>query len=100
MSLPGVYLIYEWQGIIARDAKQGVVFGNLIDFVYVLKNLPIISSIFLFYLAPIFVLKIFKGNFVELKKTYFQPFIFFFISMFLLYIFGYLEENLLAYFLL
>lgn len=91
MSLPGLYLIYEWQGIIARDAKQGVVFGNLIDFVYIIKNLPIISSIFLFYLGPIFILKIFKGNLVELKRTYFQPFIFFFILMLLLYLFGYLD---------
>ena len=91
MSLPGLYLIYEWQGIIARDAKQGVVFGNLIDFINIPKNLPIISSIFLFYLAPIFISKIFKGNFVELKKTYFQPFIFFFILMLLLYFFGYLD---------
>ena len=91
MSLPGFYLIYEWQGIIARDAREGVVFGNLIDFVYVVKNLPIISSIFLFYLAPIFIFKIFKGNFIELKKTYLKPFIFFFILMSLIYFFGFLE---------
>ncbi len=91
MSLPGFYLIYEWQGIIARDAKEGVVFGNLIDFVFVVKNLPIISSIFLFYLAPIFILKIFRGNFLELKKTYFKSFIFFFVSMLILYFFGHLE---------
>lgn len=91
MSLPGFYLIYVWEGIIARDAREGVVFGNLIDFVYVVKNLPIISSIFLFYLSPIFILKIFRGNIVELKKTYFTPFVFFFISMFILYFLGYLE---------
>ncbi len=91
MSLPGFYLVYTWGGLIARDAREGVIFGNLIDYSFIFRNIPLISSIFLFYLLPLILIQLKGKGINSFIKKYLKSFIIFLSIMTILYSLGYLN---------
>ena len=90
-SLPGLYILYIWGGIlkIGISSSDQVSLTNYHNPKFILKNIIIFASIFMFYLVPIGISKyLYNSNF--LKKRDFFIFLYIFLILIVLSFFNFL----------
>ena len=91
-SLPGLYILYIWDGIlkIGISSSDQVSLTNYHNPKFILKNIIIFASIFMFYLVPIGISKyLYNSNF--LKKRDFFIFLYIFLILIVLNFFNFFD---------
>ena len=98
-AIPGLILLYIWGGSVYLGAGE-----DKINFIleyhqpkFISKNLPIFSSIFLFYFLPFHIISLFKEKKILVrKKVYYIIGFLFLLSLYYLNIFDYLKDTTLG----
>ena len=74
-SIPGLLLIFTWGGLYdMKNVNTGTVYGLWVHHEYILKNLPILTSFFGFYLLPILIIEFFNYGYKDFFKKYSKSF--------------------------
>ena len=74
-SIPGLLLIFTWGGLYdTKNVDTGTVYGLWVHHEYILKNLPILTSFFGFYLLPILIIEFFNYGYKDFFKKYSKSF--------------------------
>ena len=77
LAIPTFLLVLTWGNVFpVEDFQEGNMFGESLNFTYILKNFPILLSFFGFYLLPILIIELLNSGFKDFFNKYFKSFFF------------------------
>tara|TARA_Y100000590_G_C15704397_1_gene1008028 strand:- start:411 stop:1751 length:1341 start_codon:yes stop_codon:yes gene_type:complete len=90
-AIPSLLLIFFWGNVFELKSTDHPFFSWWIHPRNLLKNVPILLSFFAFYLIPILAIELFEKGYENFLKKYLKNFLFAFIVLFSLSLFGLLD---------